>query len=78
MISADDRYLKPSLEANEVGDIFVLKSILLNKSSPECNKATCILLGNIELAIFPGVFNTALSCVKISKPYLRYGDTGNG
>ena len=38
--------------------------------SPDCNKAIYSLLGKIELAIFPGVFNTALSRVKISKTCL--------
>ena len=31
---------------------------------PDCKKAIYPLLGKIELAIFPGVFNTALSLVK--------------
>jgi len=41
-----------------------------DKISPDSNKAIYQLLGKLELAIFPGVFNTTISRVKISKPYL--------
>ena len=54
-------------------------TVSLNVSSPDWKKAIYPLLGKIELAIFPGVFNTAHSRVKYRSPvFNRYGYTGSG
>ena len=41
-------------------------SVMLIHSSPDNKKAIYPFLGKIEIVIFAGVFNTALSRVKIS------------